>query len=190
MIPFEEAKAMRETNPFDPRNIRDELKSLTNEEVRSHLTQNSSQFVLCLSNNIRDMNLSSAIRSANAFNIRKTVMVGRRNYDRRGACGVQNYSTIEFAPDWRKVFTEYRSHGYNIVALEHNDHFTMHNIRDYKWKSKTLMICGEEGLSIPEEILQEVDDIVYIPMHGSVRSFNLASAVSMALYDYTGKVRR
>ena len=185
---FEEAKAMRETNAFDPRNIRDELKSLTNEEVRRHLKDNSSQFVLCLSNNIRDMNLSSAIRSANAFNIRKTIMVGRRNYDRRGACGVQNYSTIEFCKDWRKVFDEYRRHGYKIVALEHNDKFHMHNIRDYKWKEKTLMICGEEGLTIPDEILKEVDDIVYIPMRGSVRSFNLASAVSIALYDYTGKV--
>ena len=185
---FEEAKAMRETNAFDPRNIRDELKSLTNEEVRRHLKANSSQFVLCLSNNIRDMNLSSAIRSANAFNIRKTIMVGRRNYDRRGACGVQNYSTIEFCKDWRKVFDEYRRHGYKIVALEHNDRFHMHNIRDYKWKEKTLMICGEEGLTIPDEILKEVDDIVYIPMRGSVRSFNLASAVSIALYDYTGKV--
>ena len=187
---FEEAKAMRETNAFDPRNIRDALKSLTNEEVRQHLKNNSSHFVLCLSNNIRDMNLSSAIRSANAFNINKTIMVGRRNYDRRGACGVQNYSTIEFEKDWRKVFDEYRRHGYKIVALEYNEHFTMHNIRDYEWQPKTLMICGEEGLTIPDEILKEVDDIVYIPMRGSVRSFNLASAVSIALYDYTGKVKK
>lgn len=186
---YEEAKAMRETNAFDPRNIRDALKSLNNDEVRQHLKNNSSHFVLCLSNNIRDMNLSSAIRSANAFNINKTIMVGRRNYDRRGACGVQNYSTIEFEKDWRKVFNEYRRHGYKIVALEHNENFTMHNIRDYVWQPKTLMICGEEGLTIPDEILREVDDIVYIPMRGSVRSFNLASAVSIALYDYTGKVK-
>ena len=188
MIPFEEAKALRETNPFDPRNVRDELKSLTNDQIRAHLKDNSSQFVLCLSNNIRDMNLSSAIRSANAFNIKKTVMVGRKNYDRRGACGVQNYSTIEFATDWRQVFNEYRRHGYKIVALEYNENFAMHNIRDYHWQEKTLMICGEEGLTIPDEILKEVEDIVYIPMRGSVRSFNLASAVSIALYDYSSKV--
>lgn len=184
---YEQAKALRETDPFDIRNVQDHLKSYSNIEIKNYLMQTSSDFVLCLSNNIRDMNLSSAIRSANAFNIKKTIMLGRRNYDRRGACGVQNYSIIEHHTNWQQLFKQYRELGYRIVALEHNNNYTMHNMINYQWQHKTFMICGEEGLTIPDEILDSVDDIVYIPMRGSVRSFNLASAVTVALYDYEAK---
>lgn len=186
-ISKEQAKKLRETNAFDPRNVRDHLKHIATEDIRKLLGESSSDFILCLSNNIRDMNLSSAIRSANAFNVQKTVLVGRKTYDRRGACGAQNYSIIEHMENWYDLFAQCREEDYTIVALEYDENYEMKSLPDYEWNKKTLMICGEEGYSIPDEILKAVDDIVYIPMFGSVRSLNLASAASIAMYDYMSK---
>lgn len=186
-IPFEEAKKMRETNPFDPRNVRDEFKGKTNEEIIEELRDEKSQIVLCLSNEIRDMNLSSCIRSANSFNINHVVMTGRRNYDRRGAVGAQNYIDVRHEPDLIGTIGKYRAAGFKIVALEYDENFEMTEISEYQWDDYTLLIAGEEGRSLPETVLTVVDDIVYIPMMGTVRSLNLASAVSIALYDYEVK---
>lgn len=186
-IPFEEAKKMRETDPFDPRNVRDEFKGKTNEEIIEDLRDQKSQIVLCLSNEIRDMNLSSCIRSANSFNINHVVMTGRRNYDRRGAVGAQNYIDVRHEPDLIGTIGKYRAAGFKIVALEYDENFEMTEVSDYEWDDYTLLIAGEEGRSLPETVLTVADDIVYIPMMGTVRSLNLASAVSIALYDYEVK---
>lgn len=196
MIPFEQAKAMRETNPFDPRNVRDEFKNKSNEHIQAALDKDRSQLVLCLSNEIRDMNLSSCIRSANSFNIDHVVMTGRRNYDRRGAVGAQNYIEVKHEEELLLTILDYSLKGYRIVALEYDENYPMTEMTEYQWQPKTLMICGEEGRSISNDILRlsmtapPMLDIVYIPMMGTVRSLNLASAASIALYDYTMKVRK
>lgn len=72
--------------------------------------------------------------------------------------------------------------------MEYDDSYEMQELSQYSWDPRTLLIAGEEGVSLPSEVLNIVDDIVYIPMMGTVRSLNLASAVSIALYDYTRKV--
>lgn len=195
IIPFEEAKALRETNPFDPRNVRDQYKGWTNEDIQHNLDLDRSEMVLCLSNEVRDMNLSSCIRSANSFNINHVVMCGRRNYDRRGAVGAQNYIEVKHEEDLLLTILDYSLKGYRVVALEYDERFPMTEISEYNWQRKTLMICGEEGRSIDESILRlselngSILDIVYIPMMGTVRSLNLASAASIAMYDYHAKVK-
>lgn len=193
-VAFEEAKRLRETNPFDSRNVRDEFKGLPNEEIQAELRKTKSDMVLCLSNEIRDMNLSSCIRSANSFNIYHVVMCGRRNYDRRGAVGAQNYIEVKYEENLLLTVLDYSLKGYHIVALEHDDRYPMTSLTEYSWQPKTLMICGEEGRSISDEILAlsqvspSMLDIVYIPMMGTVRSLNLASAASIAMYDYHTKL--
>lgn len=194
MIPFEQAKELREMNPFDPRNVRDEFKNKSNEEIQLTLDSSRTPLVLCLSNEVRDMNLSSCIRSANSFNIDHVVMTGRRNYDRRGAVGAQNYIEVKHEGDILLTILKYTLEGYRIVALEYDERYPMTEISEYEWHPKTLMVCGEEGRSISDEVLglsavvPSVLDIVYIPMMGTVRSLNLASAVSIAMYDYDTKV--
>lgn len=188
MIPYDEAKRLRETDAFDPRNVRDCFKGESNEFIRDELSKTKSELVLCLSNEIRDMNLSSCIRSANSFNIDHVVMAGRRNYDRRGAVGAQNYTHVRFMENRLEALTEYKTAGYHLVALEYDENYSMECIDQYGWFSKTIMVVGEEGRSIPSEALDIVDDIVYIPMMGTVRSLNLASAASIAMYDYHTKV--
>lgn len=190
MIDHEQAKALRETNPFDPRNVRDEFKNKSNEDIQLTLDSTRTPLVLCLSNEVRDMNLSSCIRSANSFNIDHVVMTGRRNYDRRGAVGAQSYIDVIHKIDRESTIHDYRLLGYQIVALEYDKRYEMTEMSQYVWSDKTLLLAGEEGRSIPPEILDLVDDIVYIYMTGTVRSLNLASAVSIAMYDYNTKIAR
>lgn len=196
MIPFEEAKALRETNPFDPRNVRDEFKGRSNEEIQAELDKTRSDLVLCLSNEIRDMNLSSCIRTANSFNINHVVMAGRRNYDRRGAVGAQNYIEVRHEETMLDALLTGVNHRY--VILEYDERYPMTELSEYEWNPKSMLIVGEEGRSVPDWILDCANphgsdgmttaDIVYIPMMGTVRSLNLASATSIAIHDYHTKV--
>lgn len=186
--PIEDQRAMRETDFFDPRNIKDEFKGLETEVVKSILNMRSSELVICCSNVIKDFNFGSVVRSANGFGVDKVVFAGRKSYNRRGTVGAHRYMNIEHFSDFADAISTYRILGHNIVAAEYDEKRMQFDLSTYEWEPKTFLIFGEEGRGLEPEILDLVDEIVYIKMHGSVRSFNVASAASIFMYDYNCKV--
>ncbi|ASZ74850.1 hypothetical protein FDI69_gp033 [Rhodococcus phage Trina] len=188
MLPIEKQKELRETDYFDSRNVADEFKTVPTEEVKSILSARSSDLIVIASNEIKDFNWGSVVRSVNSFNADRIIFTGRRSYNRRGAVGANNYTKIEY---WEQgvldLFASLRKLGYTIVAAEYDARYVMTALPHFPWPVKSAVIFGEEGRSLPQEILNDVDEIVYIPMHGSVRSLNLASAATTFLYDYNVK---
>lgn len=189
--PIEEQKAMREKDCFDDRNISDEFKGLATDTIKSILKLRSSRLVVMCSNEIKDFNWGSVVRSANSFGVSEVVFTGRKSYNRRGAVGANNYTDIQYMPDTLEALKHYKYHlDYRIVGIEYDEQYNMENLQDYDWSEKSVIIFGEEGRSLSEEILDFCDDIVYVPMYGSVRSLNLASCATVVMYDYDTKMRQ
>ena len=188
----EQAKELREKDFFDSRNVADRFKDTPTEEIKKILDDECSDLIIIASNNIRDFNWGSVVRSANSFNCNSVTFHGRRGYDRRGAVGAQNYTHITYyEDDIKDLFWDLRMLcGYTIVAAEYDERYEMTSLQKYEWNQHTALILGEEGRGLEKEILDLVDDIVYIPMFGSVRSLNLASAATTFMYDYNVKMGR
>ena len=190
-LPIEEQKAMREKDYFAKQNVRDEFKGMHADQVKSIIKLRSSDLVIMCSNEIKDFNWGSVVRSANSFAANKVVFTGRQAYNRRGAVGAENYTDIEYIPDTIEALSHYKNNlGYRLVAVEYDERYPMYNLQDYDWSDKSVIIFGEEGRSLSEEILDFCDDIVYVPMYGSVRSLNLASCATVVMYDYDTKMRK
>jgi TrmH family RNA methyltransferase len=70
--------------------------------------------------------------------------------------------------------------GYTIVgaALEGAE-----NLLEFKWKHKTILIIGNEGNGISQDILDLCDQRVKIPLSGHAESLNAAVAAGILLYD-------
>lgn len=192
MYTAEQAKAMRENDIFSNQNVVDHFKGWEPEQIKKRLKQTSSDLIIVASNEIRDFNWGSVVRSANSFNCNSVIFTGRRSYDRRGAVGAQNYTDIEFfggsIVELIEILTTWDH--YTAVAAEYDERYLskMTALPDYQWEKKTLLIMGEEGRGLDDEVLDAVDDIVFIPMMGSVRSLNVASAATTFMYDYNVKV--
>lgn len=169
----------------DARNIHDGLKALTTEEVKEQLRETSSGLVSIFVNLIQDRNLSTGVRNANWFNGENVVIAGRRRWDRRGAVGSQNYLNIDYAPDVLEAIATYRANGYRIVAAEITE--TAVPLTTYAWEDKSVIIYGEEGAGLSDEVIAEVDDVVFIPGRGSVRSLNVGVTHGIFTYDYSLK---
>lgn len=180
---------MRTKDAFDSANVVDRFKGMHKDSINAILRSESSEIILMLSNLIRDINHYSAIRSANSFNVKRVVMTGRKNADRRGSVGSHHYTDIEHIEQISDAFAKYRTLGYTIVAAEYDESREQYNLQDFDWPEKSVLVVGEEGRGLEAEILDKVDYLVYCPMYGSVRSLNLASAASIFLYDYDTKMR-
>lgn len=175
----------RAASKGDTRNIQDEFKQYATEDIKTLLSQNHAPLINICMNILGDFNLSSVARNTNWWNARALWIVGRRKWDRRGAVGVQHYTDVVHFDHIRDAIAALRDEGYRIVAAEINDDAVP--LTTYEWEDKTAIIYGEEGAGLPQEVLDAVDDIVFIPGRGSVRSLNVATTAGVFTYDYMTK---
>lgn len=166
-------------------NVHDYMKELTKEEINERLDITRSGLVQVFVNVLGDFNLSTSIRSGNWFNSAAVWIVGRKKWDRRGAVGSHNYIPVHYARSVDECFEILRADGYTIVAAEITDDAIP--LTTYEWDEKTAVIYGEEGAGLSKELLDKVDDVIYIPGRGSVRSLNVATTSGIFAYDYHAK---
>ena len=75
-----------------------------------------------------------------------------------------------------------KKEGFVLVGLEQTRN--SHNIHDFSFPRRTALVVGHERTGIEEASLQFLDATVEIPVYGLPYSYNAATAVAMALYEY------
>lgn len=173
----------------DTRNILDKYKDdrlikWTTELIREDLQEKAFPYAVCMENFQGDFNLSSVIRSANAFNGREVYFLGNKQWDRRGTVGTHHYTDVKRLKNRDELLK--LKDTYTFVALENTVPSSV-SLGDFEWPSNPLLILGEEGVGITSETLALCDHFVFIPQFGSVRSLNAAVAGSIAMNDFVTK---
>lgn len=166
-------------------NIRDEYKELPNEQVRAILKEKAFPASVMMVNWEGDFNIGGVFRSGNCFNFTSMYYFGKKKRDKRAEVGVFNYSHIEYLSSFEQV--KVLKEQYRFVALENNINKPIQSIIDYVWEPKSMILLGSESFGLLDEFQELCDDFIEIPMFGTCRSFNAASAASIAMYDYVSK---
>jgi tRNA G18 (ribose-2'-O)-methylase SpoU len=164
-------------------NVIDEYKGLSVEEVKGILATKRSNLVMAFEHISKDFNLATSIRNSNAFGCQEIIVIGSKQYDRRGTVGCHHYETLSFYKD-HSVLNEFREQGYTIIAAENLMEYNPISITEYIWPDKCLILFGEEGSGITPEGLAHTDQMVYIGQVGSVRSLNLGTASGIFAFHY------
>lgn len=169
-------------------NVVDKYKGLSIEDIKKDLCTNKAKAAILVTHVEGDFNLGTCMRSANGFGIQDFYYYGKRHIDKRSAVGTWNYMNVSYLSSIDEIKS--LKSKYKFVAIENNINFPIQKLSNFQWEENSLIIVGEESVGIPNEILELCDSFVEIPMYGSVRSFNLGSAASIAMYDYTTKVNK
>ncbi len=163
-------------------NVLNHFKTMEAECVRAQLDEDRSDLVLILENIAYDINVGGLIRTFNIMNGAKILIVGRKQWDRRGAVGTHNYCYVEYYPEMSEALATLDS-DYKIFAAElTNDSIPLNYV---KFPAKTAIIMGAEATGITPETLSMVDFTVSIPQRGSARSMNVTAAGSIIMWEYT-----
>lgn len=174
------------TSMVDTRNITDFYKYWQDDAIRADLDSKRNDFVVVVERINGDFNFSNVVRNCNAFLGRKVIRCGIKRWDKRGAVGTNHYEHVGYSDSIMDVLNHYRNDGYNIVAIDNVGNAKV--INEYSWCPKSVMVFGEEGRGLSDEVLNFADDIVYIQQYGSVRSLNVGTAAGIVMYDYCSKV--
>jgi tRNA G18 (ribose-2'-O)-methylase SpoU len=165
------------------RNVVDKFKSLEDDEIKRQLKENCFPYAVLIENWISDLNIGSCIRNANAFNAREVYYIGDKRFDRRGMCGVHNYTSINWLSSKEELINLKQK--YYFVGLDNIQ--GSKPINNYKWKENTLMIFGAESVGLTPEMISLCDEIIHIKQFGSVRSLNAATASGIVMNDFVTK---
>lgn len=176
---------MTSSSPRNDFNVHDIYKTLTVEEINHALNPTRSKLINVFVNSGNDFNLSSGIRNANWFNIQEVIILGKRKWDRRGAVGAHNYIPLTYTPTIEECITYLKTQNYTLVAAEITA--TATPLPSYEWNPTTAIFYGEEQAGLSPELLEHMDDVVYIPGRGSVRSINVSTTSGIFTYDYSMK---
>lgn len=173
----------------DTRNIRNEYKNLTNEQIKLKLRQNSLPFAVCMQHIVGDFNFGTVVRSSNAFGAREVFYLGgTKKWDRRSAVGSHNYIDVSYLSNFEDL--ERLKATYYFVGVDNIEGSVP--LEKFTWESQLppLMIFGEETNGLVPEVIEMCDVIVSITQRGSVPSMNVGAAASITMYDFCAKYKK
>jgi len=165
------------------RNVIDEFKTKTEDEIKQVLQEKAFPFAVLFENWVNDFNIASGLRNANAFNAKESFYIGNKKFDKRGMQGCQHYFNIKFLPSIDDILQ--LKNKYKFVAIDNMSGAIP--LAEYQWQPNTMMVFGSEGVGITPQMLSLCDDMVYIPQYGSVRSLNCATASGIVMNDFVSK---
>ena len=170
----------------DTRNLIDEFKGQTNEQVFGALEKSRNSLEIAIENVEHDFNIGSIVRTANSFNVAKVHIIGKKKYNRRGAMCTDKYLEIVHHADLEDFLKT--QEGRELVAIENNTERAapLHSKRFIK---DTTLIFGSENSGISPELLGKATDVRYIESFGSTRSVNVGAAAAIAMYEWTRQIK-
>ena len=165
----------------DSRNVTDEFKGLPHEEIVAALDARGVEFEIGIENTLRDYNMGTIVRSANAFGVRTLHVVGRRQWNRRGAMMTEKYLEVKYHESPEHFARIMRDRGRTIVAVDNVPGASL--LQNAAIGRRVVLVFGQEGPGISSEFLEHCDQIVAIEQLGSTRSLNVGVAAGVVMYE-------
>jgi len=153
----------------------------------SHTIPASKGTVSVLLDNIRSAwNVGSIFRSADGFGLAHAYLCGitptpENDAVRKTSLGAEDSVPWSYHKDAVKLAKGLKREGWRILALE-EDRKAL-RLEDFSGSTqRSVLILGNEVTGVDPELLKFCDEILYIPMQGDKKSFNVATAFGIAAY--------
>ena len=164
----------------DTRNVTDEFKGLAHKEIVEALDDRGVELEIAIENLERDFNMGTIVRSANAFGVRTVHVIGRKQWNKRGAMMTDKYLQVRYHQSIDAFVAA--TAGRTLVAVDNVEGSVP--LATSPLPRDALLLFGAEGPGISAELLQKAATIVAIEQLGSTRSLNVGVAAGIAMYAW------
>ena len=131
-----------------------------------------------------NINLARIVRAAGCSGVKRIIVAGDQKIDPKIARDALEFVTIERRRSLEPVLRKLKSNGkHTLIGLEQTTNSK--HIFEFKFPSQSVLVIGHERDGIDAATLALLDEVVEIPVFGLPHSYNVATATSMALYEFT-----
>ncbi len=129
-----------------------------------------------------NINLSRIVRMAACSGVTRLIACGTAKViDKIARDGAESLH-VEVHRTLPPVLKELKAQGYQLVGLEQTTN--SESLHDFGFDRRTVLVIGNERNGLEDDVLQLVDRVVEIPVYGKPYSYNMATAATMAIYEY------
>ena len=153
---------------------------MSHEAIVATLDARAVSLEIAIENLERDYNMGTIVRSANAFGVRHVYIIGRRQWNKRGAMMTDKYLHVHYVGSTAEFVALMRQEGREIIAIDNIPGSV--NMAETKLPKHAVLVFGQEGPGISEELASQAGRIVAIEQFGSTRSINVGAAATVAMY--------
>lgn len=166
----------------DRRNVIDRYRYWSVEAIRADLDTRSFPVHVAVENWEHDFNIGTVVRNANAFGAGSVHIVGRRRWNRRGAMVTDRYMHVYHHPGVSELVEWCERKGLLIVGIDNIEGSIP--IESVELPRECMLIFGQEGPGLSEEVREASSMVCSITMFGSTRSINAGVASGIALHTW------
>ncbi|MCM8570809.1 RNA methyltransferase [Gramella jeungdoensis] len=135
-------------------------------------------------------NTSAVVRSCDVFGIQNIHVIEEkfpRRIDKEIAMGAQKWVDINRYNSARECISNLRNKGYRIVATSPHDDSLL--LDDFDISSRSAIFFGTEKEGLSDEVVEEADATIKIPMVGFTESLNISVSAAIILHTLTQKLK-
>lgn len=173
---------MNNNTKSDTRNLVDKFKGLPNEVVKQKLAESAFPYHIAIENYQHDFNIGTIVRNANAFNASGVHIVGKRQWNKRGAMATNLYLSVYNHPNVNEFKKWAEDNKLPIIGID-NIACSI-DLRATKLPKKCVLVFGQEGPGLSPEMQAICQEIIAIEQFGSTRSVNVGVASGIILYNW------
>lgn len=164
----------------DTRNVINEFKGWQLDDIVRELDQRGTGLEIAIENTERDFNMGTIVRSANAFGVRYVHVIGRKQWNKRGAMATDKYLHVQYHASVGEFAAAMQKRQRIIVAVDNIEGSTP--LASTNLPKDAVLVFGQEGPGISPELIKVAGEVVAIEQFGSTRSVNVGVAAGIAMY--------
>ncbi len=160
------------------------------ERFEKILSERTKHFTVVTEDVYQIHNTSAVMRSCDAFGIQDLHLVeekfGKR-VDKEIAMGAQKWVTLHRHLNLDDCVSNLKDQGYQIVATSpHADASFLH---DFDFTKKSAIFFGTEKDGLTEDVLEQADALIKVPMYGFTESLNISVSAAIIMQHLVTKLK-
>ena len=166
----------------DKRNVLDKYRYWSVEAIVKDLDKSRHPLHIAIENWQHDLNIGSVVRTANAFNVAGVHIIGKRDWNKRGAMVTDKYLHL-FHHATSKEFSNWAKEN-NVPVIGIDNVENCEPLETSKLPSPCAFLFGQEGPGLSDDAISICEKIYEIRQYGSTRSMNASAAGAIAMFAW------
>jgi tRNA (guanosine-2'-O-)-methyltransferase len=155
------------------------------------LKNRTKHFTIAMEDIFQLHNTSAVMRSCEVFGIQELNVIEQKfgkSIDKEIAMGAEKWVDINRFSSIQDCITNLKGKGYQIIATTpHNDSCLLH---EFDITKPSALFFGTERDGLSEEVMQQADGFLKIPMVGYTESLNISVSAAIIIQDVTNRLRQ
>lgn len=155
------------------------------------LKNRTKHFTIAMEDVYQLHNTSAVMRSCEVFGIQELNVIEQKfgkSIDKEIAMGAEKWVDIKRFSSIQDCITTLKQKGYQIIATTpHNNSCMLH---EFDISKPSALFFGTERDGLSDEVMQQADGFLKIPMVGYTESLNISVSAAIIIQDVTNRLRQ